>query len=195
MRPKETNDSKLHNRKQKKNERNRKIKQGTRSNDEHPSHQDAKVPQERGTRIGGSTSHLLSEPGTGKVQGIETFHTPPPLEEAMTPQMERYKAMLQRLMPTPYQEDAGQPQQLNIKMKPNQVYAVIAEDDSRYYRTVMIKQNDFTNGFSLNVSNPVMGIVPDGMQVVAQHAVFKQMREMNAFESLEAFPYRGRDGR
>ena len=196
MRPKETIDSKLHNRKQKKNERNRKIKQGRRSNDEHPTHQDAKVPQETGTRIGGSTSHLLSEPGTGKVQGIETFHTPPPLEEAMTPQMERYRAMLQQLLPAPYQVEVRQPQQLNIQMKPNQAYAVIAQDDERYYRVVMIKRNNFTNGFSLKVSNPVMGVVPDGMQVVSQHSVFKQIREMNAtFQSLEAFPFRGRDGR
>ena len=109
--------------------------------------------------------------------------------------MDRYKAMLQHLMPVAYDIDAGQPQQLNIKMKPNQIYAVVAEDDPRYYRTVMMKQNDFTNGFSLNVSNPVMGIVPDGIQVVAQHAVFKQMRDMNAFQSLEAFPFKGRDGR
>ena len=99
----------------------------------------------------------------------------------MTTQMDRYKAMLQHLTPTSYEADAGQPQQLNTKMKPNQIYAVVTEDDPRYYRTVMIKQNDFTNGFSLNVSNPVMKIVPDGIQVVAQHAVFKQMREMKCF--------------
>ena len=108
--------------------------------------------------------------------------------------METYKAMLQYLMPHYHEVETEQPR-LNIKMKPIQVYAVIAEDDSRYYRTVMIKRNDFTNGFSLKVSNPVMGIVPDGMQVVSQHSVFKQMREMDAFHSLEAFPFRGRDGR
>lgn len=87
------------------------------------------------------------------------------------------------------------PRALNIKMRPNQVYAVVAQDDDRYYRTIIIKQNDFTNGFSLKVSNPVYGVVPDGIQIIAQHSVFKQMREMNAFQSLEAFPFRGRDGR
>ena len=45
------------------------------------------------------------------------------------------------------------------------------------------------------VSNPVYGVVPVGIQTIAQHSVFKQMREMNAFQSLEAFPFRGRDGR
>ena len=113
----------------------------------------------------------------------------------MTTQMDRYMEMLQHLIPSRQQDTTGQPQRLDIKLKPNQVYAVVAEDDDRYYRTVMIKRNDFTNGFSLNVSNPVMGIVPDGMQVVSQHSVFKQMREMDAFQSLEAFPFRGRDGR
>ena len=73
------------------------------------------------------------------------------------------------------------PRALNIKMKPNQVYAVIAQDDDRYFRTVSIKQNDFTNGFSLMVSNPVYGSVPEGIQIIAQHSVFKQMREMNPF--------------
>ena len=108
--------------------------------------------------------------------------------------MERYKAMLKHLMPNHHDVETEQPR-LNIKMKPNEAYAVIAQDDQRYYRVVMIKRNDFTNGFSLKVSNPVMGVVPDGMQVVSQHSVFKQMREMDAFHSLEAFPFRGRDGR
>ena len=102
--------------------------------------------------------------------------------------------MLQKLMPAPYKVETEQPR-LDIKLKPNQVYAVIAQDDERYYRTIMIKQNDLTNGFSLKVSNPVMGVVPDGIQVVSQHSVFKQMREMDAFQSLEAFPFKGRDGR
>ena len=113
----------------------------------------------------------------------------------MTTQMDRYKEMLQKLMPVPYKVASEQPQRLDIRMKPNQVYAVIADDDDRFYRAVMVRKNDFTNGFSLSVSNPVMGVVPDGMQVVSQHSVFKQMREMNAFQSLEAFPFRGRDGR
>jgi hypothetical protein len=115
----------------------------------------------------------------------------------LTPQMSQYQRTLDQIVQAtgdgkPQRDD---PRALNIKMKPNQVYAVIAQDDDRYYRTVTIKQNDFTNGFSLLVSNPVFGSVPDGLQVIAQHSVFKQMREMNAFQSLDAFPFRGRDGR
>lgn len=115
----------------------------------------------------------------------------------LTPQMSEYQRTLKQIVQASGngKTQRDDPRALNIKMKPNQVYAVIAQDDDRYYRTVSIKQNDFTNGFSLKVSNPVYGVVPDGLQVIAQHSVFKQMREMNAFQSLDAFPYRGRDGR
>ena len=115
----------------------------------------------------------------------------------LTPQMLQYQQTLNQLVKTTGngKSQRDDPRALNIKMKPNQVYAVIAQDDDRYFRTVSIKQNDFTNGFSLKVSNPVYGIVPDGIQIISQHSVFKQMREMNAFQSLEAFPFRGRDGR
>jgi len=115
----------------------------------------------------------------------------------LTPQMSQYERTLDQIVQATgdgksYRDD---PRALNIKMKPNQVYAVIAQDDDRYFRTVSIKQNDFTNGFSLKVSNPVYGVVPEGIQIIAQHSVFKQMREMNAFQSLDAFPFKGRDGR
>ena len=66
--------------------------------------------------------------------------------------------MLQKLMPAPYKVETEQPR-LDIKLKPNQAYAVIAQDYERYYRAVMIKRNDFTNGFSLKASNPAMGVV------------------------------------
>ena len=58
----------------KKNERNRKTKQGRRSNDVSTSYQDESSARE-GTRIGGSTTNLLSEPGAGKVQGINLSYT------------------------------------------------------------------------------------------------------------------------
>ena len=49
----------------------------------------------------GSTTHLLSEPGTHKVQGIETFNTPPSdVGEEMTQQMRHYTAMLKKLVET-----------------------------------------------------------------------------------------------
>ena len=36
---------------------------------------------------------------------------------------------------------------LNIRLKPNEVYAVRALDRSDYYRTVMIKKNQMKQGF------------------------------------------------
>ena len=118
-------------------------------------------------------------------------------QKHMDPTMSVYASALQRFVDAKgdgnsYRDDR---RPLNIKMKPNEVYAVIAQDDDRYYRTVTMRPNQLTNGFSLMVSNPVYGDPPPGIQVVSQHSVFKQMREMNAFQSLEAFPFKGRDGR
>ena len=60
------------------NECKRKTKQRRRSNDEHSSPSDSKIQQEKGTRIGGSTTHLLPEPRANQVQGIERFDDPLP---------------------------------------------------------------------------------------------------------------------
>lgn len=87
-----------------------------------------------------------------------------------------------------------EPKSQNISLKPNNVYAVLATDDPRYYFTIMIKPNYVTNGFSLHKSlNPTYGVVPDGMTLVSYASVLYQMRKMNAFESLEAFPFRGKE--
>jgi len=87
-----------------------------------------------------------------------------------------------------YREDQ---RPLDIKLRPGEVYAVICPDDDRLYRTVMVKENPFTTGFNFLVSNPVQGSIPPQMKVVSQHSVFKKMRGMNGFQSLEAFPYKG----
>ena len=60
------------------NECKRKTKQGRRGNDEHSSPNDSKIQQEKGTRIGGSTTHLLPEPRANQVQGIARFDDPLP---------------------------------------------------------------------------------------------------------------------
>ena len=89
----------------------------------------------------------------------------------------------------------GLPQNLNVRIRPNEVVAVRALDDDRYYRTVLIKANTFTSGFQTMISNPVMGEIPDGMREVSQNQVFKQMREMNGnTQNLNAFPFRGHTG-
>ena len=87
---------------------------------------------------------------------------------------------------------------LNIRLKPNEVYAVRCSDDDRYFKTVMIKRNDLSGKFQTFISNVVAGDPPPGMTEVSQEVVFKQMREMNAGmvvgSDLQAFPFRGHMG-
>ena len=91
-----------------------------------------------------------------------------------------------------YRDD---PRALVPRLKPNEVYAVRAKDDSRYFRTIMIKKTQMNNAFQTLISNPVMGEIPEGIQEVSQEQVFKQMREMNASmisgQDLQAFPFTG----
>ena len=179
----------------KRNERIRKTKRRRRSDDEYTSPNETKVSQEKGTRIGGSTTHLLSEPGTHKVQGIETFHTPPPLEEAMTPQMERYKAILQKLVEVngdglSYSENK---QNLIKNIKVGEVVAVRCPDNNRYYRTILLKKLPHSSGHQALISNAVYGDIPFGMPEVKQEHVFRRIRELNASttNTLDAFPHSG----
>ena len=172
-----------------------------RGNDEHSSTQGAKVRNEKGCRLGGSTTHVLPEPRAGKVENeITRIDVPPPVEEmnALTPQMKSYQKTLQRLVEVSgdgksYRDD---PRPLNIRLKQNEVYAVRALDNPDYYRTIMIKSNQMSGGFLTLISNPVYGSVPPQMQVVPQEQVFKQMREMNAKmltgKDLDAFPHQRR---
>ena len=84
---------------------------------------------------------------------------------------------------------------LNIRLKPNEVYAVRALDRPDYYRTVMIKKNQMNGQFQMLISNPVYGTTPPGIDEVSQEQVFKQMREMNAQmiqgKDFDAFPHQG----
>ncbi len=63
--------------KQFRNERKSKTKKGRGVDGKYTPPNETKVPQETRTRIGGSTTHVLPEPRTGQVQGIERYDTPP----------------------------------------------------------------------------------------------------------------------
>ena len=54
----------------------------------------------------------------------------------LTPQMSQYERTLDQIVQTSGdgKSHRDDPRALNIKMKPNQVYAVIAQDDDRYFR-------------------------------------------------------------
>jgi hypothetical protein len=187
------------------NERKRKTKQGRRSNDECHPHQDAKVPQEKGTRLGGSTTHLLPEPRANGFQGIERYDTPPSVEEQMrTAQkmlndanMERYTNALRRLTEVSgggrsYPE--REKEQLNRTIKVGEVYAIRCPDNNDFYRTILIKKNHSSAGHQALISNALYGTTPDGITEVAQELIHKRIRELNASTtgtSMEAFPFKG----
>ena len=46
------------------------------------------------------------------------------------------------------------------------IYFVMCPDDSRYYRTVRIHRNPLTGNNQTQLSNPVMGVPPDGMKEI-----------------------------
>lgn len=193
MRHQDTIASRLRKLRQKKNECKSKTKQRRRSNGEHTAHQDAKVPQEKGTRIGGSTTHLLPEPRANGFQGIARYDTPPPVEEQMTHQMERYQAVLQKLSEVSgdgltYRQDT---RTLNKTIRVGDVVAVRCPDNNWYYRTILIKKTPFGNGHTALISNAVFGEIPFGIDEVSQEQVFKRIRELNASttSSLKAFPH------
>ena len=60
------------------------------------------------------------------------------------------------------------------------IYFVKCPDDSRYYRTVRIHRNPFTGNNQTQLSNPVMGIPPDGMQEIPSLMRNKLMSMNNA---------------
>ena len=72
--------------------------------------------------------------------------------------------------------------------------AVRCSDNSDFYRTVLIRKNQFSNSYQALISNPVAATIPPGMDEVSQEQVFKRIRDLNAsFTSgsdLRAFPYR-----
>ena len=84
---------------------------------------------------------------------------------------------------------------LNIRLKPNEVYAVRALDRPDYYRTSDDQKNQMNGQFQMLISNPVYGTTPPGIDEVSQEQVFKQMREMNAQmiqgKDFDAFPHQG----
>ena len=63
------------------NECKRKTKRRRTNNAEYSSPEDTKTSQEKGTRIGGSTTALLPEPRANQVSGIEIYNTPPTQNE------------------------------------------------------------------------------------------------------------------
>ena len=78
------------------------------------------------------------------------------------------------------------------------VYAVRCPDNGDWYRTVLIRKNEYSNSYQALITNAVYGTTPFGMEEVSQENVFKRIRELSASSvstTMDAFPFRGVTGR
>ena len=109
--------------------------------------------------------------------------------------MDVYESALNNLTKGSIRPNSIDTDNLNQRLKINDVYAVKCPDDDRYFRSVMVKKNPMSSGFQVLITNPVFADVPPQMTLISQENLFKQMREMNAnlvnTQSLQAFPFTG----
>ena len=109
--------------------------------------------------------------------------------------MDVYESALNDLTKGSIKQNHIDTDNLNQRLKTNDVYAVKCPDDDRYFRSVMVKKNSMSGEFQVLITNPVYGDVPPQMTLVSQEQLYKQMREMNAnlvnTQSLKAFPFTG----
>jgi len=82
-------------------------------------------------------------------------------------------------------------QDLNKTIAVGEPVVVRCEDNPAYYRTVLIRKNDFSSSYQALISNVVPGSTPPEMREVSQEQVFRRIRELNATTTstdLRAFP-------
>ena len=69
-------------------------------------------------------------------------------------------------------------------------YAVICQDNDQYYRVVFVKANPQTGGVQLLMANPVMGVPPEGIQVVEPEKLYQFQKNNQNLQGLnQAFPH------
>ena len=64
-------------------------------------------------------------------------------------------------------------------IEPNKIYFHRCPDDSKYFRTIRIQQNPFTNALSPQISNPVAGEPTPEMDEISIHSLRRLMRFNN----------------
>tara|TARA_B100000287_G_scaffold154525_1_gene145847 strand:+ start:174 stop:464 length:291 start_codon:yes stop_codon:yes gene_type:complete len=62
------------------------------------------------------------------------------------------------------------------QIEPNKIYFHRCPDDSKYFRTIRIQKNPFTNALSPQISNPVAGEPTPEMDEISIHALRRLMR-------------------
>jgi len=48
------------------------------------------------------------------------------------------------------------------------IYYHICEDDPRYFRSIRVAHNTWTNGVKPQISNPIMGVPPEEMEEIPE---------------------------
>ena len=64
-------------------------------------------------------------------------------------------------------------------LRAGESYAVKCPDDDRYYRTAYVKVNPFTSQQQVMLSNPVYGVIPDGVIEISGQQLVRQMKLPN----------------
>ena len=77
-------------------------------------------------------------------------------------------------------------EQLDFKLRENEVYAFYCIDDKNYYKTLMLKKMAINDTLKPLIGNPVYGVVPDGIQVIEPEQVYQHIQQHN----VRAFPYK-----
>ena len=65
------------------------------------------------------------------------------------------------------------------QIEPNKIYFHRCPDDSKYFRTIRIQKNPFTNSLTPQISNPVAGEPTSEMDEISIHALRRLMRFNN----------------
>ena len=82
-------------------------------------------------------------------------------------------------------------QELNKTIPVGEPVVVRCEDNPAYFRTILIRKNDFSSSYQALISNVTPGSSPPEMREVSQEQVFRRIRELNATTTstdLRAFP-------
>ena len=65
----------------------------------------------------------------------------------------------------------------------NKIYYHIAEDDSRYFRTIRMHRNPMNGRITPQVSNLIMGVPPEGLEPIPP------LMKQRLFSMSNALPY------
>jgi hypothetical protein len=94
--------------------------------------------------------------------------------------MDIYEQTLDALVQNdPRVTNPSQTVQRDFQLVPGEVYGVKCPDRPEYHRTAFVKLNPFTSQPQVLLSNPVYGVIPDGIREVSAQQLVRQMKTPN----------------